>query len=229
MVDFVIVGAGSAGCVLANRLSADPSVKVTLLEAGGKDRNFLYHMPAGLLGLMRSGKGNWNYESVPQPGLNNRSVYFPRGKVLGGSSSINGLVVSRGNAGDYDHWAQLGNQGWSYADCLPYFKKLEDFPGGDPAYRGTGGPIGVTLNPPPEQMSPIARAWIEGGLQAGFPFNKDVNALWHGADAGEFRQRRAPQRRRWLFEARTFAPEFTDHHRRAGQARGDEGRPRHWC
>ena len=176
MVDFVIVGAGSAGCVLANRLSADPSVKVTLLEAGGKDRNFLYHMPAGLLGLMRSGKGNWNYESVPQPGLNNRSVYFPRGKVLGGSSSINGLVVSRGNAGDYDHWAQLGNQGWSYADCLPYFKKLEDFPGGDPAYRGTGGPIGVTLNPPPEQMSPIARAWIEGGLQAGFPFNKDVNA-----------------------------------------------------
>jgi choline dehydrogenase len=175
MADFVIIGAGSAGCVLANRLSADPANNVVLLEAGGKDSSFLYRMPAGMLGLMQTGMGNWNYESVPQPSLNNRTVYFPRGKVLGGSSSINGLVVSRGNAGDYDHWAQLGNTGWSYQDVLPFFKKIENFPGGNPEFRGTGGPIDVTRVPPPEQMTPIARAWVEGAMQAGYPFNADVN------------------------------------------------------
>jgi len=174
MTDFVIVGAGSAGCVLANRLSADPSVQVTLLEAGGPDSNFLYRMPAGFFALMKSGKGNWNYESVPQAGLNGRTMYFPRGKVLGGSSAINGLVVSRGNAGDYDHWAALGNEGWSYQDCLPYFKRLESYPAGDPQYRGHSGPIAVTRTPM-ETMSRISRAWIEGGVQAGHPFNEDVN------------------------------------------------------
>lgn len=172
--DFVIVGAGSAGCVLANRLSADPSTHVTLLEAGGRDNSFLYRMPAGFFALMKSGKGNWNYESVPQDNLNGRKMYFPRGKVLGGSSSINGLVVSRGNAGDYDHWAQLGNEGWSFKECLPYFKRIETFPSGDPNFRGQSGPIAVTISPL-EAMNPTSRAWIEGGIAAGHPFNKDVN------------------------------------------------------
>ena len=173
--DYVIVGAGSAGCVLANRLSADPAVQVTLLEAGGPDRSFLYRMPAGFFALMKSGQGNWNFESVPQAGLGGRTMYFPRGKVLGGSSSINGLVVSRGNAGDYDHWAALGNPGWSYADVLPYFKRLEDYPEGDPHQRGRGGPIHVTRTPM-DAMNPTSRAWIEAGKAVGHPFNEDVNA-----------------------------------------------------
>lgn len=172
--DFIVVGAGSAGCVLANRLSADSTVRVLLLEAGGRDTSPLYKMPAGFFALMKSGQGNWNYESVPQPGLNNRRMYFPRGKVLGGSSSINGLVVSRGNAGDYDRWAQLGNAGWSYRECLPYFKRIESFPDGDPEYRGREGPIAVTLSPR-EAMNPISRAWIDAAVQAGYPFNKDMN------------------------------------------------------
>jgi len=172
--DFIIVGAGSAGCVLANRLSADPSVQVTLLEAGGPDSSFLYRMPAGFFELMKTGKGNWNYESVPQPGLGGRTMYFPRGKVLGGSSAINGLVVCRGNPADYDHWAALGNAGWSYADCLPYFKKLESFPQGIPDQRGHTGPIAVTISPL-QGMNPISAAWIAAGKQAGHPFNPDVN------------------------------------------------------
>lgn len=175
MTDYVIVGAGSAGCVLANRLSADPAVRVTLLEAGGKDSHFLYRMPAGFFALMKSGKGNWNFESVPQKHLKGRKMYFPRGKVLGGSSSINGLVVSRGNVGDYDHWAALGNEGWSYKDCLPYFKRIESFPEGNPEQRGHDGPITVTLTPL-DKMNPMSRAWIDGAVAAGHPFNKDVNA-----------------------------------------------------
>ncbi|MDD3446440.1 MAG: choline dehydrogenase [Zavarzinia sp.] len=176
MSDYIIVGAGSAGCVLANRLSADPAVQVTLLEAGGRDNSLFYRMPAGFFALMKSGRGNWNYESVPQAGLNGRTMYFPRGKVLGGSSSINGLVVSRGNPGDYDRWAQMGNPGWSFRDCLPDFRKLEDYPEGDEALHGRGGPIAVTRSPL-AAMNPIARAWIDGGMAAGHPFNPDVNGL----------------------------------------------------
>ena len=176
MSDFIIIGAGSAGCVLANRVSADPSIKVTLLEAGGRDGSLLYRMPAGFFGLMRSGKGNWNFETEPQPGLGGRTMYFPRGKVLGGSSSINGMVVSRGNQADYDHWAQLGNPGWSFQDCLPYFKKIENFPDGDPAWRGLGGPITVSYAPSLDKMNPISRAWIKASMEAGHAFNPDVNA-----------------------------------------------------
>lgn len=172
--DYIIVGAGSAGCVLANRLSQDRNTKVLLVEAGGRDNNLLYRMPAGFFPLMKSGRGNWNFESVPQAGLIGRKMYFPRGKVLGGSSAINGLVVARGNAGDYDHWAALGNTGWSYADCLPDFKKIEQVPGGDPEYRGQDGPVAVTLSPL-DQMNPTSRAWIEGGQQAGHPFTPDMN------------------------------------------------------
>lgn len=173
--DYVIVGAGAAGCVLANRLSADPAVRVLLLEAGGPDRHPLYRIPAGFFPLMKSGKGNWNFHSEPQPGLDGRRMYFPRGKVLGGSTSINGLVVSRGNAGDYDRWAAMGNAGWSWQDCLPYFKRIERYTPGDPAVRGHDGPVAVTPSPI-GRMNPISRAWLEGGQQAGHPFNPDMNA-----------------------------------------------------
>lgn len=174
MTDFIIVGAGSAGCVLANRLSADPSARVTLLEAGGSDKGFLYRMPAGFFGLMQSGRGNWNFETVPQPGLDGRTMYFPRGKVLGGCSSINGLVVSRGNPGDYDGWAALGNPGWSFRDCLPYFKRIETYADDGSGVRGNEGPITVSKSAV-ESMNPISRAWIDACIQAGHPFKNDVN------------------------------------------------------
>jgi choline dehydrogenase len=176
LADFVIVGAGSAGCVLANRLSEDPSAQVVVLEAGGRDSDLLYRIPAGFFPLMKAGKGNWNFETTPQPGLAGRTMYFPRGRVLGGSSSINGLVVSRGNPADYDRWAQMGAAGWSFADLLPYFKKIENYPDGDPALRGRGGPVGVTRMPI-EKMHPISRAWIEASRQRGDPFNEDPNGL----------------------------------------------------
>ena len=172
--DYVIVGAGSAGCVLANRLSADPAVKVLLLEAGGRDSSLFYRMPAGFFALMKSGQGNWRYETVPQPGLDGRTMYMPRGKVLGGSSSINGLVVARGNAGDYDLWAQMGNAGWSWDDLLPYFRKVEHCPEADPATRGQGGPIPVTWTPM-EAMNSVNRALIAAAQQAGHPFQTDMN------------------------------------------------------
>jgi len=173
--DFIIAGGGAAGCVLANRLSADPGVRVLLLEAGGPDRHPLYRIPAGFFPLMKSGKGNWNYQSVPQASLGGRSMYFPRGKVLGGSTSINGLVVSRGNAGDYDRWASMGNTGWSWEDVLPYFKRIECYPDGDPAVRGHSGPVAVTRSPI-EHMNPTSKAWLEAGQQAGHSFNADMNA-----------------------------------------------------
>ena len=175
MRDYIIVGAGSAGCILANRLSADPSVQVTLLEAGGKDSNVLYKMPAGFFGIMKAGIGNWNYECVPQTGLNGQTMYYPRGKVLGGSSTINGLVLLRGNRGDYDGWAQSGATGWSFDDCLPYFRKMERHPQGDTEYHGGAGPIGVTTAPLVDQMSPIGQAWFKATEQAGYPICEDLN------------------------------------------------------
>lgn len=175
MTDYIIVGAGSAGCILANRLSADPSTNVTLLEAGGSDRHIFYRMPAGFLGLMKTGMGSWGYECVPQVGLNGRTMYFPRGKVFGGSSSINGQVIVRGNAGDFDGWAQAGATGWSYEDCLPYFRKFERHPGGDTDLRGGAGPIGITVAPPVEQMTPMGQAWFKAAEQAGYPINPDLN------------------------------------------------------
>ena len=141
--DFIIVGAGSAGCVLANRLSASGQHRVLLLEAGPRDSDPWIHIPLGYGKLFNKPKVNWLYQTEPQPGLNNRVITQPRGKVLGGSSSINGLIYIRGQKEDFDHWRQLGNEGWSFADVLPYFRRAEDQVRGADELHGAGGPLSV--------------------------------------------------------------------------------------
>lgn len=170
--DYVIVGGGSAGCVLANRLSADPACSVALLEAGPRDRNPLIHMPAGYLGIMQFGILNWNYYTEPQAELDGRRLYWPRGRVLGGSSAINATVYIRGVPADYDGWAQLGNKGWSWPDVFPYFLRAEGHCGGADAYHADGGPLKVARVP---CENPLAEAWIAAGEQAGFPRSHDFN------------------------------------------------------
>lgn len=172
MYDYLIVGAGSAGCALAARLSEDREVSVCLLEAGPPDTSVLIHCPAGLALLAQTGQANWGFETVPQPGLNGRRGYQPRGKVLGGSSSVNAMIYVRGQREDYDGWAAEGNPGWGYEDLLPYFRRAEHNERGDDAFHGRGGPLNVMDLTSP---NPFGARFIEAARQAGFPLNPDFN------------------------------------------------------
>ncbi|MDP6342378.1 MAG: GMC family oxidoreductase N-terminal domain-containing protein, partial [Alphaproteobacteria bacterium] len=170
--DYIIVGAGSAGCVLANRLSADPGRKVLLLEAGGKDSSIWIHVPVGFAKMLNKPSLNWCFETEPEAGTENRKIPIPRGKVLGGSSSINGMLYVRGQARDYDTWAQMGNRGWSYRDILPYFKQSESFERGGDDLRGGDGPMNVADM---RERHILMDAIIEAAGQAGHPRNPDYN------------------------------------------------------
>ncbi len=170
--DYIIIGAGSAGCVLANRLSSNPKITVLLLEAGGKDTNPWIHIPGGYFKTMHNPNTDWCFKTEIEPGLNNREMNFPRGKTLGGSSSINGMLYIRGQSNDYDYWRQLGNVGWSWEDVLPYFKKSEDNQQGEDKFHGVGGPLKV------EKMRAsfkVLDLFIEAAEEFGYPRTSDFN------------------------------------------------------
>ena len=170
--DVVVVGAGSAGCVLSARLTENPKISLCAIEAGGRDRNPWIHIPRGFGKLVPNPDINWGYETEPEPGLGGRSIIWPRGKVVGGSGSINGLVFLRGAPSDYDGWQQLGAQGWGYRDVLPYFKRMEHCVDGANEWRGTGGPITITNVKRP---STVAKAFVEACERLQYQHNRDFN------------------------------------------------------
>ena len=170
--DYIIVGAGSAGCVLANRLSEDAAAQVLLIEAGGRDWHPYIHIPLGLGRMHDRHMFDWGYQTDPEPNLNNRRIEAMRGKVLGGSSSVNVMAYTRGNPGDYDRWAQKGARGWSYADVLPYFRRCETFARGEDTWRGGAGPLGTEYA---RTQDPLYEAWLEAAKSCGYPLTSDYN------------------------------------------------------
>ena len=201
--DYIIVGAGSAGCVLANRLTEDGTTRVLLLEAGPKDRSWAIHMPSGMGHAIDSKRFNWHYHSGPEPWLDGREVYTPRGRTLGGSSSINGMVYIRGHACDYDEWEARGCSGWGYRHVLPYFRRSERHEYGADAYHGDDGHLGVTAGRP---TAPLNAAFIEAGEQAGYGRTEDVNGYrqegFGRIDRTTWNGRRCSTARGYLADAR---------------------------
>jgi choline dehydrogenase len=211
--DYIIVGAGSAGCVLANRLTEDKDTTVLLLEAGGSDRSLFVRMPTALSIPLNMSRFNWGYESVPEPHLDGRRMDCPRGRVLGGSSSINGMVYVRGHPRDFDQWRDKGATGWAYADCLPYFRKAESWMDGGDDYRGGDGPLDT--NNGNGMQNPLYRSFIDAGREAGYPLTDDYNGyrqegfgpmhmtVSKGARCSTARAYLAPARSRANLEVRT--------------------------
>ena len=192
--DYVIVGAGSAGCVVANRLSEDPSIRVILIEAGGRDWHPLIHIPVGYMKLLDHKHLTWGFTAEADPGTNGRAIAYPRGRVLGGSSSINGLIYIRSQPEDYDYWAQLGNRGWGWDDVLPFFKRAERWTGEEAEIHGTEGNLTTSpMTERPEACHAIIRAAQELGLE----YRPDINNLPHGAgdSIGWCQQTRGGRRR----------------------------------
>ena len=199
--DYIVIGAGSAGCAVVNRLSEDPKNEVLVLEAGGKDKNIWIHIPVGYAKTLDMPGLNWRFDTEPEERTHNRKIPIPRGKVVGGSSSINGLLYVRGQHQDYDHWAQQGCTGWSFEQCLPFFKKSENFERGGDAMRGSGGPLNVMDMPSHHEL---LDAWIDAGEQAGYPRNPDYN----GQDQEGFGYYQVTQKagRRWSAAKAYLAP-----------------------
>src|SRR5258708_2852768 len=199
--DFIVTGAGSAGCVLANRLSASGRHRVLLLEAGGKDSSFWIHVPMGYAKTFMDPRLNWMFESEPEARLNNRTMYQPRGKVLGGTSSINGMIYMRGHAADYDQWRQFGNEGWDYESVLPYFRKAEDNERGADAFHGSGGPLRVSNQ---AYEWEIGKALLEACKQAGIPETPDFNGAQQ--EGCGYYQTTTNNKRRWSTAAAYLNP-----------------------
>lgn len=181
MYDYVIIGGGSAGCVLANRLSESGKWQVCLIEAGPADTNPFIRVPLGIIAVLRSNQLNWKYRTVPQKHCANRSMFWPRGRVLGGSSAINAMIYNRGNPDDYNSWSQMGNVGWSYEEILPYFKKLENFEPGADNFHQIGGPLNIAKL---RAVNPLVKIFIEAGIQAGYQFNDFTSNTQYGV--GEY-------------------------------------------